>query len=411
MQRQASVTFVFMVVLLDMIGFGIIMPVLPRLIMQLGAIPVDKAALWAGWLGAGYAVMQFILAPIFGNLSDRFGRRPVLLACVAAYGLDYLLMSFAPSLWWLVAGRIIAGITGASWAAAYAYIADITPPEKRAANFGLMGMAFGLGFIVGPAMGGLLGDIDLRLPFFVAGGLALLNVLLGLVLLEESLPAERRRTFVLARANAFSALKVLSGQSPVVLWFVAAMALWMLAHMVYPTIWAYFAIARFGWSEGQIGLSLMVVGISSALVQGFGIRLLLPRIGETGAVMLGVGAVVVVSLIYNFTQSMWLVYLAVVLGGLQGLVGPSINALNSKAIDASSQGELQGATQAINSLAAIVGPPLYTVTFARFSGEEAIFVLPGMPLLVSAVLALLTLALFLFARLRLAHADERNLSS
>jgi DHA1 family tetracycline resistance protein-like MFS transporter len=410
MQRQASVAFVFMVVLLDMIGFGIIMPVLPRLIMELGSIPVDKAALWAGWLGAGYAVMQFIFAPIFGNLSDRFGRRPVLIACVTAYGIDYLLMGLAPTLWWLVAGRIIAGITGASWAAAYAYIADITPPEKRAANFGLMGMAFGLGFIVGPAMGGLLGEIDLRLPFFVAGGLALVNALLGLVLLKESLPADRRRPFVLARANAFSALKALSGQSPVVLWFVAAMALWMLAHMVYPTIWSYFAIAQYGWSEGQIGLSLMVVGIASALVQGFGIRLLLPRIGETGAVMLGVGAVVVVSLIYSFTQSLWLVYAALLLGGLQGLVGPSINALNSKAIDASSQGELQGATQAINSLAAIVGPPLYTVSFARFSGEDAIFVLPGMPLLISAGLAVLTLALFLYARLRMAHADEPNLS-
>lgn len=411
MQRQASVAFVFMVVLLDMIGFGIIMPVLPRLIMELGRIPVDQAALWAGWLGAGYAVMQFIFAPIFGNLSDRFGRRSVLIACVTAYGIDYLLMGLAPTLWWLVAGRIIAGITGASWAAAYAYIADITPPEKRAANFGLMGMAFGLGFIVGPAMGGLLGEIDLRLPFFVAGGLALVNALLGLVLLKESLPANRRRPFVLARANAFSALKALSGQSPVVLWFVAAMGLWMLAHMVYPTIWSYFAIAQYGWSEGQIGLSLMAVGIASALVQGFGIRLLLPRIGETGAVMLGVGAVVVVSLIYSFTQSLWLVYAALLLGGLQGLVGPSINALNSKAIDASSQGELQGATQAINSLAAIVGPPLYTVSFARFSGEDAIFVLPGMPLLISAGLAVLTLALFLYARLRMAHADEPNLSS
>lgn len=406
MQRHASVTFVFMVVLIDMIGFGIVMPVLPQLIMELGKIPVDDAALWAGWLGAGYATVQFICAPILGNLSDRYGRRLVLLAAIFGYGVDYVVMGFAPSLWWLVIGRLIAGLTGASWAAAYAYLADITAPDKRAAAFGTMGMAFGFGFILGPAIGGFLGEISPRVPFFFAAGLALINFVFGYFFLEESLSTENRRPFKLARANAFSALKALSGQSRTVLWFVAALGVWMLSHLVYPTIWAYFAIARFGWSEWQIGLSLMVVGITSALVQGFGIRLLLPVLGETKAVMLGIGSVVAVSLVYAFAEAEWLIYLALFLGGLQGLIGPSINALNSRAVDASSQGELQGATQAINSLAAIVGPPIYAITFARFSGIDAIFVLPGMPLLLSAGLALIALALFLYARTRLGEAPE-----
>lgn len=411
MQRSASVAFVFALVLLDMIGFGIVMPVLPTLIMHLGDLHVDKAALWAGWLAAGYAAMQFIMAPILGNLSDRFGRRPVLLASVLAFGLDYLLMGLAPNLGWLVAGRIIAGITGASFAAAYAYLADITPPEKRAQSFGLMGMAFGLGFILGPALGGFLGEIGPRVPFFVAGAIALANFAFGFFFLKESLPPEKRRPFRLARANAFAALKALSGQSRTVLWFVAALGVWQLSHLVYPAIWAYFAIAAYGWSEWQIGLSLMAVGIGSALVQGFGIRLILPRIGETGAVTLGIAAVLTVSIIYTFVRVDLLIYLALLMGGLQGLVMPSINSLNSRAVDASSQGELQGATQAVGSLAAIIGPPIYTIVFARFSGEDAIIDLPGMPLLLSASLALVTLALFLYARLRLVHADEQNLSS
>lgn len=395
MPHRASIGVVFAIVLIDMLGFGIVMPVLPGLIMHLAHVPVDTAAVYAGWLGAGYALMQFVCAPVIGNLSDRFGRRPVLLASVLAMGVDYLIMGFAPALWWLVIGRIVAGMTGASWSAAYAYIADITAPEKRAQSFGLMGMAFGFGFIFGPAAGGLLGTFGPHVPFFAAAGLALANFALGFFVLRESLPPDRRRPFEWVRANAFASLKALKGQSATVLWFVAALGVWQLAHIVYPAIWAYFAIAAWGFGPKQIGLALAVVGISSALVQGLGLRLFLPKLGERRAVTLGVLAFAASAVLYAVAGSVPLIYAAILVGGLQGFIQPSIQALNSRAVDASSQGELQGATQSIGSIAQIVGPPLYSGIFAKFSGPSALVHLPAMPLLVAAGFAFVALALFL----------------
>lgn len=392
---RASIGVVFAIILIDMLGFGIVMPVLPQLIMDLGQMPVDSAAVWAGWLGAGYAAMQFVFAPVIGNLSDRYGRRPVLLAALFAFGIDYLAMGFAPSLWWLVAGRVLAGVTGASWSAGYAYIADVSPPEQRAANFGLMGMAFGLGFIFGPALGGLLGSVDPRLPFFAAAGLAFLNVAVGLLVLKESLAPQLRRPFDWRRANAFAALKALRHQSGAVLWFVAALGMWQLAHIVYPAIWAYVAIAAWGFDQRDIGIALAVVGLSSALVQGVGLRWLAPRLGERKAVLIGVVSFCAAALVYTLARSTPVVYLAIVIGGLQGFIQPSIAALNSRAVDASSQGELQGATQSIGSIAAIIGPPLYAAVFAKFDGPGAVAAIPTMPLLVAALFAAATLVLFL----------------
>lgn len=395
MQHRASIGVVFAIVLIDMLGFGIVMPVLPGLIMHLGHMPVDAAAVWAGWLGAGYAALQFVFAPVIGNLSDRYGRRPVLLAALSGFGIDYLVMGLAPGLWWLVLGRLAAGITGASWSAAYAFIADVSPPEKRAANFGLMGMAFGLGFIFGPALGGLLGALGPRVPFLAAAGLALTNLIAGWFVLGESLPGENRRAFDWRRANAFAALGALRRQSGAVVWFIAATGIWMLAHVVYPSIWAYVAIAAWHYDEKAIGLAFAVVGISSALVQGLGLRFLSPRLGARGSVLLGVaGFIVSVALTVTATGTAQ-VYLALLVGGLQGFISPSISALSSRAIDATSQGELQGATQAVGSIAAIVGPPLYSQVFARFSGPGAAYDLPTMPLVVAAGFSLVTLALFL----------------
>ncbi len=395
MHQRASLWFVFVVLLIDMIGFGIVMPVLPSLIMHLGNMPVDSAGLWNGWLLAGYAAMQFVFAPIIGNLSDRFGRRPVLLACLVAYGIDYAMQGFAPNLWWLAAGRVVAGITGASYSAVYAYIADITPPEERAASFGVLGIAFGFGFIIGPAIGGLLGELGPRVPFFAAAGMAFANALFGFLFLRESLAAENRRPFRLARANAFAALAALSHQSRTVLWFVAALGVWQLAHIVYPAMWAFVATATFGWSEWQIGLSLTAVGVGSATVQGLVLPRLVPRIGEVRAAGVGIAAVALVSLVYAFVRFDPLIYAALVFNGLQGLVQPSIAALNSRAVDASSQGELQGATQSIGSLAQIAGPPFYAMIFARFSGPESIAPIPAMPLLVSAFVAVVAYLLIL----------------
>ena len=395
MQQRSVLWFLFVVVLIDMIGFGIVMPVLPGLIMDLGAMPADSAAVWAGWLAAGYAAMQFVFAPIIGNLSDRFGRRPVLLVCLAGFGIDYLLQGLAPSLGWLVAGRLIAGITGASYSVAYAYIADLTPPEKRAASFGMMGMAFGFGFILGPALGGLLGGFGPRVPFLAAAGLALVNVLFGLFVLPESLPPERRRRFDIARANAFSALRVLSGQSRTVLWFVAAIGVWQLAHVVYPSIWAYYAIAAYGWSAWEIGLSLTAVGVGSAVVQGFLLGKLVPRIGERGAILVGICSILIVTAVFAFVRDERVIYVALLANGLQGLIYPSLNALNSKAVGADSQGELQGATQAVGSIAQIAGPPMYAGIFAQFTGANAIAQFPAMPLVVSAGIAVLAVVLAL----------------
>ena len=383
------------IVLLDMLGFGIVIPVFPGLIMHLARVSITQAAEYAGWLGAGYAVMQFVFAPVIGNLSDRFGRRPVLLAAVFALGLDYLLQAFAPAMSWLVAGRIIAGITGASFSAAYAYIADVTPPEKRAASFGLMGMAFGIGFVAGPALGGLLGTLGPRVPFMAAAGLSFANFLFGLFTLRESLDADHRRPFDWRRANALSSLRALKGQSARVLWFVAALGAWQLANVVYPAIWTYMAIAAYGFSTKAVGLALAVVGLSAALFQGLGMRYLLPRLGERRAVIMGVASLATSSVLYCLAHQVWQVYLAIAVGAFQGAVQPSISAMNSRAVDARSQGELQGAVQSIGSIAQIIGPPLYAQTLARFSGPGALIDLPTMPMLVASVIALAALVLFL----------------
>ena len=392
--NRASFGLVFAIVLIDMLGFGIVTPVLPGLIIDLTRVDIGTAAEYAGWLGAGYAVMQFVFAPVLGNLSDRYGRRPVLLAAVLMLGLDYLLQAVAPTFAWLIVGRLLAGVTGASFSAAYAYIADISPPEKRAANFGMVGLAFGVGFVVGPALGGLLGSINPRLPFYVASALALTNFAFGLVFIKESLGPENRRLFNWRKANAVSSLRALRGQSPTVLWFVAALGTWQLVSVVYPAAWAYFAIAAYGFSVREVGLALAMVGFSSAVVQGFGLRLALPYLGERRAVVLGVTGLCVAAVIYSLAREAWQVYLAIAVGSLQGFVQSPIAALNSQAVDARSQGELQGAVQSVGSIAAIIGPPLYTQALARFSGPDAIINLPGMPILISAAISLITLALF-----------------
>jgi DHA1 family tetracycline resistance protein-like MFS transporter len=392
---RASIGFVFAIVLIDMLGFGIALPVLPGLIMTLEHVPISVAAEYAGWMGAGYAVMQFVFAPVIGNLSDRFGRRPVMLAAVLAMALDYWLQAMAPALWWLIIGRLVAGATGASFSAAYAYVADVTAPEKRAASFGLMGMAFGIGFVVGPALGGVLGSIDQRLPFEAAAVLALANFAFGFMFLKESLPPESRRPFDWRRANALASLRALQGQSKTVLWFVGALAVWQLAYIVYPSTWAYFAIAAYGFSTRDVGLALAMVGITSALVQGFGLRLIVPKLGERRTVMLGVAGLVTAAVLYTVASATWEVYLAIAIGALSGMVQPSISAMNSRAVDARSQGELQGATQSINSIAAIIGPPLYTQTLARFSGPGAILNLPGVTMLLAAGISVAAMFLFL----------------
>jgi MFS transporter, DHA1 family, tetracycline resistance protein len=386
--------FVFIAVLVDSIGFGIILPVLPRLIMELTGVSVAKAAEYGGWLGFVYAVMQFFCAPVLGNLSDRFGRRPVLLFALFALGIDYLIMGCAPVIAWLFVGRLVAGMAGASFTPAYAYIADITPAEKRAQSFGLMGAAFGIGFILGPAIGGLLGSFGPRAPFFTAGGIALANTVFGFVALPESLPPESRRPFEWARANPVGTLTQMR-KYPVVLWLLGAVFLWQLGHQVLPSTWAFYTMSKFHWQAAEIGYSLAFVGIVMAFAQGVLTRALIPRLGgERRAAAVGMAFAIFAYLGYAFATQGWMMYVVSVTSMFFAMTYPSLNALMSWQIPHNAQGELQGAVASVYSLSAILGPPLMTQVFGHFSSASAPLYFPGAAFFTAAVLTALSAVLF-----------------
>jgi MFS transporter, DHA1 family, tetracycline resistance protein len=405
MRRAGSgaLLFIFVLVLVDSIGFGIILPVLPRLIMQLTGVGIDRAARYGGWLSFVYALMQFFCAPVLGNLSDRFGRRPVLLFSVLSLGVDYLIMGLAPTIGWLFLGRAIAGMAGASFTPAYAYVADITPPERRAQNFGLMSAAFGIGFILGPAIGGLLGGLGPRAPFFAAGALALANFSFGCFALPESLPLEKRRPFEWLRANPLGTLKQMS-RYPVVLLMLAALLLWQLAHQVLPSTWAFYTIAKFHWTDAQVGASLAFVGLLMALAQGVLTRVLIPWLGgERRAAIVGMAAAVLAYAGYALATQGWMMYLVGLTTFFFALTYPSMNALASQQIPANAQGELQGAIASLYSLSSIIGPPLLTQILSRFSDPLGKVYFPGAAFLTAAALTVACTVLFLRA-LRLTPA-------
>jgi MFS transporter, DHA1 family, tetracycline resistance protein len=399
----SAFVFLFITVLIDSIGFGIILPVLPGLIMQLTGVTVDRAAGYGGWLSFVYALMQFFCAPVLGNLSDRFGRRPVLLFALFALGCDYLIMGFAPVIAWLFVGRAVAGVAGASFTPAYAYVADITEPAKRAQSFGLMGAAFGVGFIVGPAIGGLLAHFGARAPFFTAGALALANGTFGYFALPESLPLELRRPFRWARANPLGTLLQMR-KYPVVLVMLGALFLWQLGHQVLPSTWAFYTISKFHWTSAQVGWSLAWVGALMALSQGVLTRVLVPWIGgERRAALVGMACAVLAYLGYAFAPQGWMMYVVSLTTFLFAMTYPSLNALNSQQIPANAQGELQGAVACLYSLSAIVGPPLMTQVFAYFSSSEAPVYFPGAAFLAAALLTTACAVLFLRALRRARH--------
>lgn len=389
-----ALAFVLLTALIDTIGFGIVLPVLPDLIRELRGTGLDDAARWGGWLAFAYAAMQFFCAPIMGNLSDRFGRRPVLLASLAAFGLDYLVMAFAPTLGWLFAGRLIAGMTGAAYGTVNAYVADVTPPEERAQNFGLVGAVFGVGFILGPAIGGYLGAIGPRAPFFAAAALALANVLYGLLVLPESLPPEKRRPFSFAIANPLGALGLLRRHQGTAA-LAGALMLWMLGHQVLPNVWTYYTMLRFHWSERAVGLSLAVAGVSMILVQGTLTRVAVPRLGEHRAAGIGLAFGAAGYLCYAFAPSGWAMFAGMAVFALSGLTYPSINGLMSQRTPAEEQGALQGAVGSLYGLTEIVGPILMTQLFALFSSPSAPFSFPGAPFAAAALLAFAALLIIL----------------
>ena len=391
---SGAFVFVFIAVLVDSIGFGIILPVLPSLIMTLAHVNVAQAAEFGGWLAFVYALMQFFCAPVLGNLSDRFGRRPVLLFALLALGVDYLIMGSAPAISWLFVGRMVAGMAGASFTPAYASIADITPPEKRAQSFGLMGAAFGIGFILGPAIGGMLGSFGPRAPFFTAGAIALANTVFGFFALPESLPMESRRPFEWRRANPLGTL-IQVRRYPLVLWLIGSVFLWQLGHQVLPSIWAFYTMSKFQWTSAQIGYSLAFVGLVMAFAQGVLTRALIPRLGgERPAAAVGMAFAILAYIGYAFATQGWMMYAVSATSMFFAMTYPSLNALMSQQIPHNAQGELQGAVASVYSLSAILGPPLMTQVFGLFSRTTAPLYFQGAPFLAAALLTLGSAALF-----------------
>ena len=389
--RGAAVAFIFVTVLLDTLALGVIIPILPKLIESFVNNDTANAARIFGLFGTVWALMQFFFSPIAGALSDRFGRRPVVLLSNFGLALDYVLMALAPSLTWLFVGRVISGITSASISTAFAYITDLTAPEKRAAVFGKIGVAFGAGFILGPALGGLLGGIEPRLPFWVAAGLSFANGLYGLLILPESLPRDRRSPFRWKSANPVGALHLLRADR-VLAGLSIANFFAQLAHVVLPSTFVLYATYRYGWGTTTVGATLALVGICSMVVQGAAIGPIVKRFGERRALLLGLACGAAGFLIFGAAPTGALFWLGIPVMALWGLAGAATQALLTRLVSPDHQGQLQGATSSVQSVSQLVGPFLFTLTFAYFIGSDAPLQLPGAPFLLASVLLLLALA-------------------
>jgi MFS transporter, DHA1 family, tetracycline resistance protein len=388
----AAVAFIFVTILLDMIALGVVIPVLPKLIESFVENDTASAARIFGLFGTAWALMQFLFSPVLGGLSDRFGRRPVVLLSNFGLSADYVLMALAPSLAWLFVGRLISGITSASISTAFAYIADTTPPEKRAAYFGKIGVAFGAGFILGPALGGLLGDYSPRLPFWVAAGLSLLNGLYGLLILPESLPRDRRAPFRWKSANPIGMLDLLRS-SRVLAGLQLSNFFSQLAHVVLPSMAVLYAGYRFDWDVKSVGLMLAVVGVCSMAVQGAGIGPIVKRLGERKALLAGLVFGALGFFIYGVAPTGLLFCLGIPVTALWGVSGAATQALMTREVAPDQQGQLQGATASVQSVSQLVGPLLFTLTFAFFIGSQAPFKLPGAPFLLASALVMLALVI------------------
>ncbi len=382
-----ALLFIFITVMINMIGFGIILPVMPQLIMDVSGEGLAEASRWGGYISVAYAVMQFIMMPVMGQLSDRFGRRPILLGSLAAYAADFLMLALAPSLAVIFIARILAGCFAATFSTANAYIADISTPEKRAANFGLMGAAFGLGFIIGPALGGLIGDqYGHRAPFYAVAALGALNFVYGWFFLPETNPRENRRAFNWRRANAFASFRNFR-HYPAIVPTASAFLLLGLARWSFPAVWAYYARDAIGWSAREIGFSLMAVGLAAAVVEGGLTRIVIPRLGEARAALLGASISVIAYLGYSVASSGWMIYALIAFGAFAGFGTPALQGIMSKSAPANAQGELQGAIGSLNGVAMIIGPLVMTQVFAAFTEESAPVHFPGAHFVLAALLA------------------------
>jgi len=389
---KRAFVFIFLTVLIDVTGLGIIIPVMPDLIKHLTGGDLSEASYYSGWMSASYSIMLFVCAPIMGALSDQYGRRPVLLLSLFGFGLDYIIQGFAPNIVWLFVGRILAGVTGASYSTAAAYISDMSEPEKKAQNFGLIGAAFGLGFIIGPLLGGVLGQFGFRVPFFGSAVLALANVVFGLFVLPESLNLANRRKFSWKRANPIGTFKVLTKYS-VLRSFILILFLVYLAHYSLQATWAFYTMEKFKWDAVHVGYSLAFVGLMMAIVQGGLSRILIPKFGPVNSIYFGMSMAILGYLAYAFAPSGIYMYLIMVPFSLSGIAGPSIQGLVANQVPANAQGELQGGLTSLMSVTAIFGPLLMTFLFNYFTKTSSPIIFPGASFFMAFLLT--SIALFL----------------
>lgn len=398
---KRSLFFIFITVLVDVIGIGIIIPIVPKLIEDLTGLGVNEASKYGGWLVFSFAAMQFLFSPILGGLSDRFGRRPILLLSLFGLGIDYILHAYAPTIAWLFVGRILAGIMGASFSTATAYIADISSPEERAQNFGLIGAAFGVGFVIGPLIGGISSAWGAKVPFLIAAGLTLLNVLYGYFILPESLSKANRRAFDWKRANPISSLLKLK-KYPVVSGLIFSLVLTFIASHAVQSNWSFYTMYKFQWSPETVGYSLAIVGVLIAFVQGFLIRKIIPRLGQVKAIYLGMTFSAVGLLLFGIANQSWMLFLFLIPYCLGGIAGPSIQGVISSQVPANEQGELQGALTSLMSLCGVFGPLIMTNLFAFATSKNGTFYLPGAPFFLASFLTVISF-FFVYRTLSVKH--------
>jgi DHA1 family tetracycline resistance protein-like MFS transporter len=385
--RRAAVVFIFVTIVLDVLALGIIVPVLPHLVVGFLGGDTARAARIYGVFATAWALMQFVCSPVLGALSDRFGRRPIILLSIFGLGIDYIFMALAPSLGWLFVGRVVSGVTSASFATAAAYIADVTPPDQRAKSFGMIGAAFGLGFVLGPALGGLLGQVSPRLPFWVSAALCLMNACYGVFVLPESLPPEQRSRFSWKRANPVGSLRLLQSH-PELFGLASVTFLYYVAHEVLPSTFVLYTDYRYGWDSGTVGLTLALVGICTAVVSGGLVGPIVARIRERRAALTGLAFGAVAFTIYGLAPTGRMFLTGVPVMALWGLYGPSAQGLMTRRVPPSEQGQLQGALMGLRGLSGLISPAIFTFTFATFISPNSAVHLPGAPFLLAAVLLL-----------------------
>jgi DHA1 family tetracycline resistance protein-like MFS transporter len=383
--RRAALAFIFITVLLDVLALGVIIPVLPKLVVDFTGGDQARAAKIYGLFGTVWAAMQLVCSPIFGSLSDRFGRRKVILVSNFGLAFDYVVMALAPTWQWLFAGRVVSGITASSIPTAYAYIADVTPPEKRSASFGLVGGAFGVGFVLGPAMGGILGQVNPRLPFWVSAGLSFANAMYGLFVLPESLAKDRRASFSWKRANPIGSLTFLA-EKPGLLGLSLVNFLGYIAHVVYPSVFVLYVGYRYAWNERTVGLVLALVGVSSMIVQGGLMGPTIRRLGERNTLLIGIACGVAGFLVMGFAPNGTVFFWSMPLAALWGLAGPAAMGMMAARVGGSEQGQLQGANNSLRAISELIGPSVFTLTFAYFIGGGRQWHAPGAPFILAAAL-------------------------